>query len=255
MKLGSLLLSFIAFVALASPSLAQVSEADRLARCQNNQERISALENEIKNSNDLMTVEQLARARADLLSARQKVARLTRVLTDLYAMENSSQIMHINESPVFWSLQRESETLMEDLRVAATRYDYMLDTHSPRGYADIVRVIEARIGRALASEARAQAIEAEIDQHRTRLAALQCGQSAGLKIAGTWYREGDRTRPASVSGSGANLVFVNEFGMSARGHVSGPYTVVADDWEGGLVGMITDNGHTIAWGNGTNWRR
>ena len=44
-------------------------------------------------------------------------------------------------------------------------------------------------------------------------------------------------------------------GMTARGHVSGPYTVVADDWEGGLVGMITDGGRTIAWGNGTNWRR
>ncbi len=78
---------------------------------------------------------------------------------------------------------------------------------------------------------------------------------AALNIAGTWYREGDRGKPASVSGSGANLLFVNEFGQSARGHVSGPNTVVADDWEGGLVGVITDGGHTIAWANNTNWRR
>ena len=91
MKLGSLLVSVIAVAVLASPSFAQVSEADRLARCQNNQTRIDALENEIKNSDDLMTVEQLARARADLLSARQKLARTNRAQTDIYAMQTSEK--------------------------------------------------------------------------------------------------------------------------------------------------------------------
>jgi hypothetical protein len=80
-------------------------------------------------------------------------------------------------------------------------------------------------------------------------------------IAGTWYREGDRSKPATVAGSGENLTFTNEFKppLISKGKFTSPTTVVATEWEKGLVGtLISDKSgrvNRINWGNGTSWQR
>ena len=76
-------------------------------------------------------------------------------------------------------------------------------------------------------------------------------------IAGTWYREGDWSRPASVGQSGERLTFTNELKppMSSRGRFLGPREVVAEDWEGGLRGTLSNDGRRISWANGSTWQR
>src|SRR4051812_45996807 len=70
MKCAPLMLSAIVVAALASPSLAQVSEADRLARCQNNQARIDELQRGLDSDASYMSDEELARTRTAMMSAR-----------------------------------------------------------------------------------------------------------------------------------------------------------------------------------------
>ncbi len=74
-------------------------------------------------------------------------------------------------------------------------------------------------------------------------------------LAGTWYREGDTNKPTSVIQSGNSLTLVNEFGSRSRGHFLSSDVVVADDWQGGLSGKITNNGKRIDWANHTSWQR
>ncbi len=246
MKRTPLLLCMV--VAFTTPSLAQMSEADRLARCANNQARIDALQHWLDGDKTYMSDEELARARTRMMSARKievETVRTRATLTNdatlaLWTrLQGMNRGLHISESscegvPLFGD--KGIDMVIECAGMIRSKLSIWIDLHNG--------LRKHHTG-----------IEAEIARHRANVTALQCGAAATLNIAGTWYREGDRSKPASVSGSGAGLVFVNEFGMRARGHVSGPNSVVADDWEGGLVGIITDGGRRIAWGNNTNWMR
>lgn len=81
------------------------------------------------------------------------------------------------------------------------------------------------------------------------------GSQPGLSPEGTWCREGDRSKPASIRQSGNSLTFTNENGNSSRGRFESSNTVVAIDWEGGLRGTFSSDGNRISWGNGTSWMR
>jgi hypothetical protein len=55
--------------------------------------------------------------------------------------------------------------------------------------------------------------------------------------------------------SGSSLKFINENGQSSSGRFIDSDTVIASDWEGGLIGHITQNGHRIEWENGSWWEQ
>jgi hypothetical protein len=74
-------------------------------------------------------------------------------------------------------------------------------------------------------------------------------------IGGTWYREGDRSRPAYVTQSAGIISFTNEFGNKSRGHFESSFVVVADEWQGGLRGRLNGTLTRIDWANGTTWQR
>ena len=79
-------------------------------------------------------------------------------------------------------------------------------------------------------------------------------QPAGAgTILGTWYREGDRGRPASIQQSSGGLILTNEAGGTVLGQIQNG-AIVADGW-GGLVGKLVKDGTRINWSNGTTWQR
>jgi hypothetical protein len=86
-------------------------------------------------------------------------------------------------------------------------------------------------------------------QYRTRLT---------NHLAGRWFREGRPQEPCTIFQQGSALILVNEFGSFATGRVVDAQTFVVikgDGWDSGLQAVVLDGGYTIAWGNGTFWRR
>jgi hypothetical protein len=74
-------------------------------------------------------------------------------------------------------------------------------------------------------------------------------------LGGTWYGEGNTSRPASVQQSDDKLTFTNEKGDTSRGHFESANVVVADDWQGGLRGRLNADRTRITWANGSMWQR
>ena len=72
-------------------------------------------------------------------------------------------------------------------------------------------------------------------------------------ILGTWYREGDRSKPASIQQSSAGLILTNEAGGTVQGQIQNG-AIVADGW-GGMVGRLVNGGTRINWSNGSSWQR
>jgi hypothetical protein len=87
------------------------------------------------------------------------------------------------------------------------------------------------------------------------LTVLPCTAQSLPSIGGAWTSGG---RPASITqdpNDPNRLVFTNENGWKSNGSFANGTTVVAQDWENGLRGALTDNGRTIRWANGTSWIR
>lgn len=72
-------------------------------------------------------------------------------------------------------------------------------------------------------------------------------------ILGTWYREGDHSRPASIQQSSSGLILTNEAGGTVQGRIENG-AIVADGW-GGLIGKLVNGGRRIQWSNGSSWQR
>ena len=77
------------------------------------------------------------------------------------------------------------------------------------------------------------------------------------KWPGQWLFEGKEDQPCAIFQHGRVLLLVNEDGELATGRVTGANTLIVmkGSWEEGLTGTLMDNGKTIAWGNGTTWKR
>jgi hypothetical protein len=79
------------------------------------------------------------------------------------------------------------------------------------------------------------------------------GPQSYPNVGGTWYREGEASKPASIQQNGGTLRVVNEFGQASRAHFQNG-TIVADDWNG-LVGTLVNGGRRINWANNSSWQR
>jgi hypothetical protein len=75
------------------------------------------------------------------------------------------------------------------------------------------------------------------------------------KWPGEWLMEGNTDQPCAVFQHGRVLLLVNERGEFATGRLTEVTKVAVRGWEEGLVGELSDEGKTIAWGNGTKWKR
>jgi hypothetical protein len=216
---------------LAVSASAQINEADRLQRCENNRARYIAANRQLAEMNRLDE----RRARAETLY--QSIAN-----DPDYKQEGR---------PTRWKSELSSYGIgtggSQAALLALNRWMVEGRQRSEAMRRDVPR------------------LNADIAASRTNFIALRCNEPAGQSVAqtalpdigGTWYREGDRSRPASVSQSGANLSFSNEFHppMVSRGHFVSGGEVVADDWEGGLHGTLSADRRRISWANGSSWSR
>jgi hypothetical protein len=78
-----------------------------------------------------------------------------------------------------------------------------------------------------------------------------------LNLSGSYTCEGPPCSEGTdtVSQSGEQLTFKNEKGKTSSGHFLSKFSVIADDWEGGLRGEVSSDGKTITWANGSKWTR
>lgn len=72
-------------------------------------------------------------------------------------------------------------------------------------------------------------------------------------LSGAWDK--GYLGPCEIRQSGGSLEFINENGQSSSGRFIDSETVIASDWESGLIGHITQNDNRIDWENGTWWER
>jgi hypothetical protein len=72
-------------------------------------------------------------------------------------------------------------------------------------------------------------------------------------VAGTWYMDGNASKPCHIWSSPEGLRVQNEFGLMSRLVYDPSGFVIALDWLDGLRGDLRDQ--TIVWRNGTSWSR
>jgi len=78
----------------------------------------------------------------------------------------------------------------------------------------------------------------------------------GPNVGGIWYvGDASTQRALIVQAQGGTLQFMNEQGRTSPGTFSGPNTLRATAWEGGVQGTLSPDGNFIDWSNGTHWRR
>jgi hypothetical protein len=77
-------------------------------------------------------------------------------------------------------------------------------------------------------------------------------------ISGTWYANGDSSKPCRISQSGSSVTLTNERGNTATGTFTDPSTL-STDWGpfagGHVTGNIGPRLLRINWSNGTYWTR
>jgi hypothetical protein len=89
-----------------------------------------------------------------------------------------------------------------------------------------------------------------------RRALIDAALPGGPNIGGIWYVGDAATQRALiVQAQGGTIQLMNEQGRTSPGTFSGPNTVVASAWEGGVSGTLSPDGNFIGWSNGTQWRR
>jgi len=89
-----------------------------------------------------------------------------------------------------------------------------------------------------------------------RHALIDAAMLGAPNVGGIWYSADDATKRALiVQNPGGTLAFFNEQGRPSPGVFTGPNTLVASAWEGGVAGTLSPDGNFIGWSNGTNWRR
>jgi hypothetical protein len=90
----------------------------------------------------------------------------------------------------------------------------------------------------------------------TAAAFAQIPAGANPAFIGRWCVQGDPARVATIAAANLGLQLTNESGSTSPGQVAGfnPNTITALSWN--LVqGTISADGRSIAWTNGTTWKR
>ena len=78
------------------------------------------------------------------------------------------------------------------------------------------------------------------------------------KLPGEWLYDGKEDQPCAIFQQGRILLLVNEEGELATARLTETKKFVvlkSEHWEEGLIGELDDKNKTIAWSNGTTWKR
>ena len=175
-------LIFLLLVSSAKPLKAQISDADRLERCQNNKNRITELESRLRAIDteiaESMGERQLEDARSHLVfikSIRLKKAKMNRTKFD-----RITSIYNFKFQECFYASKEASED--EPFNFCAAKLE---------------NVIAAKIDKTLsldksALQAEKKEIDRQIAMHRTNLIALDCDKpsaSGSCKLEGQWTQD------------------------------------------------------------------
>lgn len=89
-----------------------------------------------------------------------------------------------------------------------------------------------------------------------RHALIDAAYYGGANVGGFWHSADNAAlRTLIVQQPGGQLQLMNEQGSISAGVFTGPNTILARAWEGGVTGSLSPDGNYISWSNGTNWRR
>lgn len=75
------------------------------------------------------------------------------------------------------------------------------------------------------------------------------------RLGGTWFANGDRSRPCSIRQTQGSLALQNEAGQTANGNFTRRHDINTN-WNGTVIsGHVSRDGNRIDWSNGTWWVR
>jgi hypothetical protein len=187
----------LAAIATAGPVTAQVSEADRLQRCENNRSALAQLQ---ERSRQLWSDERIARTQAAVVA-------LARLRNQIDAAKS------ITWDPVYsgQELQAQSE-IIAGFRHSIAEIGRSFDTYCLVGDTDCVDGIPGHLTReleqAVARRGEGPQIARQIALHETNLRALGCDEVAGLggdPLGSRWSEEENGWRGEWVRRGNSNI--------------------------------------------------
>ncbi len=232
----------IAAAFAAQPALAQINEADRLARCQNNRDALARLE---AARGTFMDDEQIARANTALRAIQALEAQINSIFFDANTVMNFRSLAEARPASPSRTIEladfdaqlrdmtRRNGELGERIRVAAEPFGLAC---APGDYAcsrQLQQALARLIETAVAQRSQYPALLRQIAAHQTNLIALNCDTAAAGQtiqsdstgvpnFAGTWVDSDNRQFIISQSGADVTMsLFIFGRQESAQGSWSG----------------------------------
>ncbi len=171
---------FLVIICLSQPATAQLSDAERLERCQNNKTRLAELEIQLQVINaDLsasMTKKEMQDARTNL--AYVKSVRLNKIMFDRTKFERVSAIYNVTYEECFYEVRQGT--------------DHPTDECTTK----LEKIIAAKIDKAVPLDrtallAKKKKIDQQIAAHRNNIIALDCDHKAtgACTLAASWTQD------------------------------------------------------------------
>jgi hypothetical protein len=260
---------------VAQPALAQVDEADRLARCRNNSEAFTRLQGTL---GPIWSDQRVAEARAALREMESLDARIA---------ANSSTQTRIQEQAAAGTRNREEAAvtlamlsgymgeMLRQKQQLGERFGVGCSSTNTLGCDFyMVRNLRVAIDQAMAAQGERARILRQLDMYRTNLIALRCDQAsvpvtttataqpeAGV-LGGQWLSNYNNII-ITLSQNGDEVSGRTSDGYSYGGHMNGSESVTltwtANGGTGYQIGRISydANGRAVLidWGGGMSWQR
>jgi len=213
----------IAAAFAAQPALAQINEADRLARCQNNREALARAESQYQFLRQYAdwSAEGIARARTAMTSLRRDLSTFTRELQEARQSDYPGIGMQV------------AARIGEQMRRTAMTFGVMCTPGDVACISGLPNALGREIDLAVAGRQPLQLADRQMQQHRTNLIALRCDEAAATQtiqsdsvgvpnFAGTWVDSDNRQFIISQSGADVTMsLFIFGRQESAQGSWSG----------------------------------
>ncbi len=260
----------IAAALAAQPASAQINEADRLERCQNNRNAIAVLEVEEQGWGDER------RARLALVSNSLEADQ--RRLDRLAAMDVGFRTNNRTGSPEIFERYRveilePTRALAERMRQSAAAVGIFCFRDDLTCVNGLWQAVERERANAQVDSARRAEVAQQMARYRTNLIALRCDQASAPAAAGAGsptdagplsgvWRSSFRDIRIQISQNGRDLSGQTSDGFSYGGTVDGDsvtLTWTANGGTGSQTGSISydSNGRAVLidFGGGISWRR
>ncbi len=205
----------------AQPALAQIDEADRIARCRNNQAALAQLE---ATRGSYATDEQIARARTALVAMRRLESQMNANTEDIESLShliadrtinnpNSRELVEMKAEVAERAAQ--NAALGERLRLAGNWVNFNCAREDAGCQLMLPRRLAQGIDAAVAQQPRRRQFLQQVQSYRSNLVVLRCdpaGQSSGFAggfpaMAGTWRGGNGAGSVYSFSQNGAAVTW------------------------------------------------